>query len=253
MGEQDGLIPTPDWKRINTGENWSTGDTYIASVGQGYVLATPLQILMSGATVANFGKLMQPTVIRQVTDGEGNVVPMWFNPESFNVTEFETPGSYQVSPFVPNMKWDVTVTPKIKGYSCDGGYCSLTDDVKIIKPETIDAVRAGTRLAVTSTPFGTLYKVFNNYPIAVAGKTGTAEYCDDVARKADRCNFGAWPTHAWTLSYAPFDDPEIIVVAFAYNGGEGASVAAPIVQRVIDAYFELKAIDIAQGKVPIGQ
>lgn len=45
-GEADGLIPEPDWKRINTGENWSTGDTYIASVGQGYVLATPLQILM---------------------------------------------------------------------------------------------------------------------------------------------------------------------------------------------------------------
>ena len=42
-GEEDGLIPDPQWKRINTGENWSTGDTYIASVGQGYVLGTPLQ------------------------------------------------------------------------------------------------------------------------------------------------------------------------------------------------------------------
>ncbi|MBL8079128.1 MAG: hypothetical protein JNM55_14280 [Anaerolineales bacterium] len=255
-GEQDGLIPSPDWKRINTGENWSTGDTYIASVGQGYVLATPLQILMSGATIANNGKLMQPTVIHQVTDGEGNVVPMWFNPNDyikFDVTEFPTDGSYQISPFTPNLKWDVTVTPIIKGYSCDGGYCDLTDETKIIQPESIAAVRSGTRMAVTETPFGTLYKIFNNFPIAVAGKTGTAEYCDDVARAAERCNFGAWPTHSWTLSYAPYDDPEIIVVAFAYNGGEGASVAAPIVQRVIEAYFELKAIDIAQGRTPIGQ
>jgi penicillin-binding protein 2 len=253
LGEASGLIPDPKWKRINTGENWSTGDTYIASVGQGYVLATPLQVLMSGATIANNGKLMQPTIIREVTDGEGNVVNMWFNPETFDVTDFQTPGSYQISPFTPNLKWDVTVTPMIQGYSCDGGVCSLTEDKKIIDPETIAAVRTGTRLAVTADPLGTLHRVFLDSPIAVAGKTGTAEYCDDVARAANRCAFGSWPTHAWTLAYAPYEDPEIIVMAFAYNGGEGASVAAPIVARVIKAYFELKAIDIAQGRTPLGQ
>ena len=246
-GEQDGLIPDPQWKRINTGENWSTGDTYIASVGQGYVLATPLQVLMSGATIANSGKLMQPTIVRQVTDGDGNIVPMWFNPEDFTVTEFETPGSYQISPFTPNMKWDITVDPLIQGYSCDGPYCTLTDDLKIVNPETVQAVRAGTRRTVTDTTFGTLHQLFADFPIAVAGKTGTAEYCDDVARAADRCNFGAWPTHSWTIAYAPFDDPEIAVVAFAYNGGEGASVAGPMVARMIKAYFEIKALDIAQG------
>jgi penicillin-binding protein 2 len=246
-GEQDGLIPDPQWKRINTGENWSTGDTYIASVGQGYVLATPLQVLMSGATIANNGKLMQPTVVRQVTDGDGNVIPMWFNPEDFSVTEFQTEGSYQISPFTPNMKWDITVDPLIQDYSCDGPYCTLTDNFKIVNPETVAAVRAGTRRTVTDNTFGTLNELFIDFPIAVAGKTGTAEYCDDVARAADRCQFGAWPTHSWTIAYAPFEDPEIAVVAFAYNGGEGASVAGPMVARVIKAYFEIKASDIAQG------
>jgi penicillin-binding protein 2 len=248
LGEQDGLIPDPQWKRINTGENWSTGDTYIASVGQGYVLSTPLQILMSGAVIANNGRLMQPTVVREVTDGDGNVVPMWFNPTDFTVTNFETPGSYQISPFTPNLKWDVTVTPMIRGYSCDGAYCSLNeDDLKTIKPESIQAVRTGMRLAVTAPRFGTLRELFGDYPIAVAGKTGTAEYCDDVARAANRCQFGAWPTHSWTVAFAPYEDPEIIVIAFAYNGGEGASVAGPMVDRVIRAYFEIKAVDIAQG------
>lgn len=253
LGEQNGLIPDPQWKRINTGENWSTGDTYIASVGQGYVLTTPLQVLMSGSVIANNGKLMQPTIVREVTDGDGNVVPMWFNPDDFTVTEFETPGSYQISPFTPNMKWDVTVTPKIQSYSCEDTYCSLNDDLKIIQPESIQAVREGTRLAVTDPAFGTLNDIFNGFPIAVAGKTGTAEYCDDVARAANRCNFGAWPTHSWTLAYAPYEDPEIIVLAFAYNGGEGASVAGPMVERVIRAYFEIKAIDIAQGNPAAGQ
>ena len=40
-----------------------------------------------------------------------------------------------------------------------------------------------------------------------------------------------------------FENPEIAVVAFVYNGGEGSSVAGPIVRRVMEAYFELKAID----------
>lgn len=275
-GEEDGLVPSPQWKRINTGENWSTGDTYIASVGQGYVLGTPLQVLMSGATVANRGKLMQPTVIREVQDGEGRVVPLWFDPETFYIYEQQTTldaegrertvwvdvadetkifplppaGSYQISPFTPNMKWDATVEPIINEWSCEEGYCDLTGNTKTILPSTIEAVRTGTRMAVTEDPLGTLHQVYTEFypiPIAVAGKTGTAEYCDDVAREADRCRFGAWPTHAWTLSYAPFDDPEIIILAFAYNGGEGGSVAAPIVARVMQAYFELKAIDLAQG------
>ena len=110
-----------------------------------------------------------------------------------------------------------------------------------------------TTLWTVTDPRGTLKNLFAGFPIAVAGKTGTAEYCDDVAREANRCNFGAWPTHSWTLSYAPYEDPEIIVIAFAYNGGEGASVAGPIVERVLRAYFELKALDIAQGKPAFGQ
>ncbi len=243
LGEEDGLIPDPDWKRINTGENWSTGDTYIASVGQGYVTSTPLQVLMSGATIANHGKLMQPTVIHEITNGEGEVQRYWFDPENLVVISRPVPGSYQISPFISNLKWDITQTPLIEGYSCDQGYCDLTGEFKVVNPETVQVVRTGTRMAVTE-PRGTLQRIFDGFPIAVAGKTGTAEYCDDVAREANRCQFGAWPTHSWTLAYAPFDDPEIIVLAFAYNGGEGASVAAPIVARVIEAYFELKSIDI---------
>ena len=117
----------------------------------------------------------------------------------------------------------------------------------------MEAVRTGTRLAVAELPTGTLSRVFNEdypLPIAVAGKTGPAEYCDDVARELQQCQFGSWPTHAWTLAYAPFDDPEIIILAFAYHGGEGGSVAAPIVARVMQAYFELKSIDIGKELGP---
>ena len=73
-GEQDGLIPNPTWKRINLGENWATGDTYTASVGQGYVLATPLQVLNSISTIANGGKLMDVTIIDRVVSKDGEIL-----------------------------------------------------------------------------------------------------------------------------------------------------------------------------------
>ena len=249
LGEASGLIPDPAWKRINKGENWSTGDTYIASVGQGYVAATPIQVLMSAATIANNGKLMQPTIIRSVQDGEGNMQEWWWNPADQTVTTTSAgAGSYQISPFTPNVRWDITTDAIIIDYQCEDTYCTDTGLMKTVQPWVVSKIQEGMRLAVLDAR-GTLHRntSFLNYPIAVAGKTGTAEYCDDVALAQNRCKWELWPTHAWTVAYAPFDDPEIVIVAFAYNAGEGASVAAPIVKLVMDAYFEIKAIDIAQG------
>ena len=96
------------------------------------------------------------------------------------------------------------------------------------------------RLAVTE---GTLKSEFQNVSIAAAGKTGTAEYCDEFAKAKNLCVPGAWPSHAWTVAFAPYEDPEIAVVAFVYNGLEGSTVAGPIVRRVLEAYFELKSAD----------
>ncbi|MCL4528261.1 MAG: penicillin-binding transpeptidase domain-containing protein [Chloroflexi bacterium] len=273
-GEASGLIPDPKWKRITQGENWSTGDTYIATVGQGYVLATPLQVLMSGETMANSGKLMQPTIVRQITDSAGNVQTVWYSPSDLTqwvphqsvdaqgnvhqdwqklgdgtIANQLPAGSYQISPFVPNMKWDITKDPRIGTFTCEAGNCIPTGQYKTVAPSVVKDVQAGMRLAVTD-PRGTLHAAFvTDYPlpIAVAGKTGTAEYCDDVALAANRCQYGQWPSHGWTLAYAPYENPEIVVAAFMYNGGEGAVVAAPVVARVMQAYFALKSIDQANA------
>ena len=73
-GESLGLVPTPKWKRINYAENWLTGDTYNMSIGQGYILATPLQMANATAAVANRGYLYRPQLVDRVTDAEGNVI-----------------------------------------------------------------------------------------------------------------------------------------------------------------------------------
>ncbi len=221
---EDGLIPDPTWKRINQGENWSTGDTYIASVGQGFIIATPLQVLLSASTIANDGDLMRPTILREILDSDGNIIKS----------------------FVPDSVWDITSDPMIDTFddpSSPGGCESkLTGEKKTVEPWVIEKVQEGMRQAVL---IGTLADEFENVNISVAGKTGTAEYCDKYTNEKNLCIPGNWPTHAWTTAYAPYEDPEIAVIAFVYNGGEGATVAGPIVRQFLEAYFEIKAGDTA--------
>ncbi|MGD2057565.1 MAG: hypothetical protein PVI04_02440, partial [Anaerolineales bacterium] len=62
------------------------------------------------------------------------------------------------------------------------------------------------------------------------------------------CKPGEWPTHSWYAAYAPYENPEIAVITFIYYGGEGAVTAAPVVKQILDAYFELKSIDIARAQ-----
>jgi penicillin-binding protein 2 len=239
--EESGLVPDPTWKRINQAESWSSGDTYIASVGQGYVLATPIQVLMSAAVIANDGKLVQPTLIREVLDSDGNPVSLWRDAQG-NLVDTPTPGALQISPFAPSLKWDLTKDAVIQEYgeTTIRGCEEVPGQKKTVAPWVFKTMQEGMRLAVTE---GTLVKPFEGFQYTAAGKTGTAEYCDQYANAKNRCIPGNWPTHAWTVIYAPFENPEIAVVAFVYNGGEGSTVAGPIVRRVAEAYFEIKKFD----------
>lgn len=224
-GESDGLIPNPTWKRITLGENWATGDTYTAAIGQGFVLATPLQVLNSISTIANGGKLMDISLVDQILSPEGTVLQK----------------------LTPSYRWDITKDQVINAY--DGNV--ETGETKTIEPWVIELTNQAMRLVVTDGT-GSDYnserhaELFRNDSSNSAGKTGTAEYCDNVAQEQGLCKFGAWPSHAWYVGYAPWDDAEIAVVTFVYNGTEGATLSAPVVRRVIDAYFELKTIDSAQ-------
>lgn len=75
-GESSGLLPDPDWKAKNRKKDpiWRIGDTYLTSIGQGDILATPLQLTASMAIFANDGKLLKPFLVKSVSDPEGNGV-----------------------------------------------------------------------------------------------------------------------------------------------------------------------------------
>ena len=97
-----------------------------------------------------------------------------------------------------------------------------------IDDKNLALVRQGMREAVTR---GTAWKV--RFPdLDVAGKTGTAEFFGPKKN-------GRLPTHAWFTAYAPYDKPEVAVVVFVYDAGEGSEVAAPIAGDILRAYFNL--------------
>lgn len=90
-----------------------------------------------------------------------------------------------------------------------------------ISQNNIDVVKTAMRACVTS---GTCQQL-NSLPLPTAGKTGTAE--------SDRKD----KTHAWFVSFGPYENPTILLLVLVEYGGEGSKVAAPIAKEVFEWYF----------------
>ena len=72
--EAAGLIPTAEWKKRRTGFAWQGGETLSVAIGQGFDLATPLQMLVLTSAVANGGKMYKPLILKSVYSPEGSVI-----------------------------------------------------------------------------------------------------------------------------------------------------------------------------------
>lgn len=72
--ETQGLVPTRAWKRENRADSWYHGDTANLSIGQGYILASPLQMFRVISAVANGGYLIKPYLVKRIVDVHGKVV-----------------------------------------------------------------------------------------------------------------------------------------------------------------------------------
>lgn len=68
IDEDAGINPTPKWKRERVGEEWFTGDTVNLSIGQGFLLATPLQVANSYSAIARGGVLRTPLLVRELRE-----------------------------------------------------------------------------------------------------------------------------------------------------------------------------------------
>ncbi len=72
-GEAAGIIPDPEWKLQEFGEEWTIGNTYHMAIGQGFDAVTPLQLLEAYASVANGGTVYRPHVLKEVQAADGKI------------------------------------------------------------------------------------------------------------------------------------------------------------------------------------
>lgn len=82
--EACGLVPTKEWKLTSVGEPWTIGNTYHLSIGQGYLLVTPLQVAMWTSVFANGGTLYKPYVVDKIISGDDNSIIEEFKPQIIN-------------------------------------------------------------------------------------------------------------------------------------------------------------------------
>lgn len=109
------------------------------------------------------------------------------------------------------------------------GKVILKNEPQVLRAGFIDAkniqiVREGMRETVVS---GTA-RSLNTLPIEVAGKTGTAQF-DDSDPSA---------THAWFTAFAPYSNPQIVIVVLVEAGGEGSAAASPVVKETLKWWVE---------------
>ncbi|MEZ5100959.1 MAG: penicillin-binding protein 2 [Thermoleophilia bacterium] len=230
--ESDGLLPTPEWKRKTSilpkgaFRGWSSGDSVQLAIGQGYMLATPLQVTRLYAMLANGGELPTPYMVEQVEKSVGSA---------------EQP--VVLRRFAPAPAQDIGLTPEsvqaVRIGLFDATHDANGTGYRVFSRFPVPvAGKTGTAEKFVSLPKG--YLSITNKPVAQ--------------------NFD----QAWWCGYAPAVDATvskqvlaeisrgrepIAICAFVENGGFGGESAAPIAYDVLSAYFGL---DLSSEDIQIG-
>jgi penicillin-binding protein 2 len=101
-----------------------------------------------------------------------------------------------------------------------------------VEPSALSVVQQGLYLGAHN-PNGTSYGVFGDFPVPIAGKTGTAEKVMHIAGYPN----GLKLNQSWWCGYGPFDSPDLVVCAGFANGGHGGTAAAPAALKVFQQWF----------------
>jgi penicillin-binding protein 2 len=203
-GESPGVLPGPEWlNNINPRARWSNGLTANTAIGQGDVLASPLQMAVVTAALANGGTVYYPRLIDRIVSQDGKVV--------------------QQDP------------PRVRS--------NLLTDAGLTAAQ-VNHVRQG-MWSVVNEGGGTAGRAKNS-EMPTAGKTGTAQFWRS----------GVKDNHTWFISFAPFENPEYVVVVFVQGAKSGGGVSAPIAAKILDGIqkyksgkedIQLAALEPAQG------
>lgn len=187
--EAAGVVPDPAYVQQVTGGNWSAVDALNLAIGQGYFLATPLQVADVAEEVGNGGIRWQPRLVTSITEPDGTAVT-----------------SYQ----------------PVK-------LADLVND-KAISADHLAMLQMA-MLGPTTDPRGTVHHEFKNYPLLVAGKTGTAQTSTPLPDALFVCYAPASPVSG------PPVMPKIAIATTIEYSGFGENFGTPIAMDLLSAYL----------------
>lgn len=193
-GERAGLVPTPDWKRGSRDEPWLPGDTLNASIGQGYMLTTPLQLAVMTARMVNGGRAVVPHLARRTLGPDGRLT------ERAGAEGFPAVGVSEAHLAVVREGMNQVVN-----HGRGTARRSAIDD-----PDWLMAGKTGT---------------------VQVRRITMAERMAGIRRNEDRP--WKHRDHALFIGYAPAADPRYAVAVVIEHGGGGSSAAAPVASDIL--------------------
>jgi len=183
------------------------------SIGQGDLLATPMQMALVASVIANRGDLVAPRMLASISNGAADTPQV-----------LEAPVKKIGAETLTAEDWENMV-------------CAMGD---VVHRGNQGFRGNGTAWAYIGQDIG--YRM--------AGKSGTAqvveirqgeEYEEEQLSEFDR-------KHAWFIAFAPAENPTIALAVLVENGGGGSSVAAPVARAVLDAHMQLQQARGASGR-----
>ncbi len=206
MGERDGVVPSPEWKRKILHAPWYLGDLVIVGIGQGYLLVTPLQLADGAAAISMHGERFVPHLLHAIGNPLSGIISDT-TPRALPAVQESNPNAWKI---------------------------------------VVQAMKN-----VVATWQGTAHSIGVGAQYSIAGKTGTAQVYRKrlgVFGEQDESDIPRQlRDNAVFIAFAPVDNPRIAVAVVAEHGGGGASTAAPIARKVMDAYL----LQQAGGKVAV--
>lgn len=196
------------WERQNLGP-WTSAKTANVSIGQGEVLATPVEMALIASSVATNGKGYKPTLVHHQIIHSRN--------REGEVTQLR-------SEFKPQLKFDL-----------------LNMGTASAKAKDLAVIRNGMWKVVNDTSGSTGRAAKSDY--GIAGKTGTAQkwrIIKEVDKNGKETSRKVMDNHTWFVAFAPYDNPKVAVCVVIANGNSGGGTAAPVAKRVIERSLGLE-------------
>jgi len=207
-GEQPGLLPSRKWKLTARKERWYTGETLSVIIGQGFTLATPLQLAAMTSAVAHpQGLRIRPRTELKIEDATGKIV--------------------QAAPL------SLKIEAKKTGFN--------KEDLETVK-------KALRKVVSSERGTGKKAEVEGYPVAGKTGTSQVMKLAEAKDETDDEKIPWKYRDHALFVAYAPADSPRIAVAAIVEHGGHGGSAAGPVAKKVIEVYRDLSLEEAKLGE-----